>query len=198
MKTILKTLSLTSLLVSSLFSSELVSEIGLNLGKAYSPYTQTNANGSIILGDTPDERYTSYELYTVLNPLTDICKEKNMKPTLSYTYSHNSELRNKYLLAGINKYYKNSYVGVLVGYGQLTWKYNPINNSKENDYTATAPIAGLQTGYQHKLSEKLSLNLNLKALYHPYDTKLNPNNTATATIYHDYTTSASVGLGYRF
>lgn len=196
---LIKTLTLSTLLASSLLASDLtIDSIGLNIGVSHTPYDQTNNSGQIVLGNTPDQSFTFYELYTVLNPLTDMCKEKGMKPTLSYTYGSNNDLKHQYFLAGVNKYYHNSYAGLLIGYGELTWKYNPINSSINNDYTTTSPIIGIQTGYDYPITKNITLGINLKALYHNYDTKLNPFNTVTSQIEHDYTLGASVGIGYRF
>lgn len=200
MKQILKTLTLSSILASGLLASEdsLIYSLGLNMGVSHTPYTQSNSNGSITLGNTPDEKLNSYEIYTVLNPLTDLCKQKNMKPTISYTYSNNSDLKHQYILAGLNKYYHNSYAGIVLGYGELEYRYNPLNSSKTNDYTATSPIIGLQTGYDYLLTKNLTLGFNSKALYHDYEATLNPNNTATSLLEHDYTINASVGIEWRF
>ncbi|MDD2699567.1 MAG: hypothetical protein PHF17_12335, partial [Arcobacteraceae bacterium] len=83
-------------------------------------------------------------------------------------------------------------------YGELKWKYNPLNNSKSNDYTSTSLVGGIQAGIEYKLSNSLAFNLNTKALYHNYDAKLNPNNTATAVISHNTTTLIAVGMKYSF
>lgn len=197
---LVKTLALSTILAGYLLANEtLIHSIGVNLGVSATPYEQTNHNGSITLGSIPDETFTSYEVYTTFNPLSSLCKEMNMKPTVSYSYSVNSHLKHQYILAGFNKYYRNnSYAGILLGYGELKYKYNPLNNSKNNDYATTSAVIGIQTGYDYPLSSSLSLGVNLKALYHNYDAFLNPNNTATANLEHDYTLKVSVGIGWRF
>ncbi|MBD3841999.1 MAG: hypothetical protein IE909_08970 [Campylobacterales bacterium] len=53
------------------------------------------------------------------------------------------DLKHQYILAGLNKYYHNSYAGFLLGVGELKYRYNPLNNSKTNDYTTTSPMIGL-------------------------------------------------------
>lgn len=177
-----------------------VNEIGLNVGISHSSYTQTNRNGSIVLGNEPDKNFTSYELFTTLE---GVFSNEEIKPYISYTYADNSELKHQYILAGVNKYYMPSdslklYAGVLVGYGELSWKYNPLNNSKDNDHKATSAMVGVQAGVNYPLFSSLSLNLNLKALAHNYEAELNPNDTATAQIKHKYTTTAMVGIAYAF
>lgn len=193
----------STILAGSLFASDpLVDAIGINLGLSHISNNHENHNGSIILGNTPDQTLNTYELYTTLKPLSDICKKYKMKPYISYTYSNNTELKHQYLLVGINKYYNHNsyelYAGGLIGYGELKYRYNPLNNSKSNDYTASEPIIGLQTGLNYPINQNIDLVVNVKALYHNYDTYLNPNNTATANLEHKYTTSASVGIGWKF
>jgi hypothetical protein len=101
-------------------------------------------------------------------------------------------------LAGVNKYYNNIYAGVLGGYGILTYKYNPINNSKDNDTSTTSLTAGVQAGYNYSLNKKLSIGINGKVLFHNYTTDLTPNNTAKSELSHDYTTNIGIGLIYKY
>lgn len=198
MKYFTKSLIALSLASSSLLASDIsLDSIGINVAQSHSNFHQTNQNGTVTLGNEPDETFNSYEIYGILK------KELfNMKPTLSYTYSSNTDLKHQYLLVGLTKYYKltkaSLYAGLLGGYGELKWKYNPLNNSKSNDYTSTSLVGGIQAGIEYKLSNSLAFNLNTKALYHDYDAKLNPNNTTTTTISHNATTLVGVGLKYSF
>ena len=124
-----------------------------------------------------------------------------MKPYLSYTYSSNTDLKHQYILAGVNKYYKHNiiqyYVGVLGGYGQLKWKYDPLNSSAKRDYEATSFIVGLQGGLDYPINDKFSLGLNAKYLFTDYETNLKTTN-ASSSIEYNKTTSISVGLSYSF
>ena len=62
-----KILTITLLTSSVVFASSFsVDSIGLNVGKANTNYKQINHQGSIDLGNTPDERFDSYEIYTTL------------------------------------------------------------------------------------------------------------------------------------
>lgn len=198
MKYITKSLIALSLASSSILASDIsLDSIGINVGVAHSNFHQTNQHGTIILGNEPDETFNSYELYGTLKQ--DIL---NMKPTLSYTYSLNDDLKHQYLLVGLTKYYKltkaSLYAGLLGGYGEMKWRYNPLNNSKENDYTSSSLIGGIQAGIEYPITNSIALNLNTKALYHNYDAQLNPNNTATAELSHNTTTSFGMGLKYSF
>jgi hypothetical protein len=202
---LLKTLTLSTLLASSslLANDSVINSMGLNLGVVNSDSDQKNTNGAIIFGNEPDSSFNQLELYLTLNPLTETCKEYNMKPYISYTYSSNSDLKHQYLLLGVNKYYTPSnidlelYMGALLGYGQIDWKYDPLNNSFNKNVDANSFIGGIQLGVKYPLSEKLSLNLNGKYLFHSYETDLKTTN-ATAVIEHDRTSSFSLGLEYRF
>ena len=205
MKTIHK-LTLLALLTSSNLLANPIDSIGLNIGTAQSNYKQTNNQGSIILGNTPNESFTSYELYTTLKPLSDICKEKNMKPYIGYTYSDNSDLKNQYLLLGLNKYYQhtvsnkelNLYAGLVVGYGELNWKYDPINSAKDKTKNASSLIGGIQLGIDYPIANNISLGVNTKYLVHNYKTNLNPSDSVSSTIEHKDTLSLSLGLSYKF
>lgn len=194
-----KIITLT-LLASSLMWAAEISEIGVNIGMSHIPYTQTNSNGSITLGNEPEQNFTSYELFTTLK---GVFPQDDVKPYISYNYAENSELKHQYILVGLNKYFAPTeslslYAGMLAGFGELSWSYNPLNNSKENTYEATSVMVGVQAGVNYPLTSNILLNLNLKTLVHNYETNLDPNNTARAELKHNYTTTAMIGLAYKF
>ena len=178
--------------------------IGLNIGKAYSSSDKKDKAGSITLGNTPDESFNSFELYTTLDPITELCKKNDIKPYLSFTYSDNDELKHSYLLFGINKYYTpvNSkfklYAGALLGYGQMDWEYDPLNTSKVKNMDADSLIAGIQGGISYPLSSKISLSLNTKYLLHDYKTDLDPSTGVSSDIEHKGTALISLGVSYSF
>jgi len=199
----LKLLSLlaTSTLVASDIS---INSIGLNIGTSNSSYTQTNHSGSIILGNEPNKSFNTIEAYATLNPISNICKEYNMKPYISYTYSTNTDLKHRYLLTGVNKYYKlkdtkvKLNTGLAVGYGQINWKYDPLNNSKDTNVDANSFIAAIQLGLNYPLNKKFSIGLNSKYLIHNYETNLNPSVGVSSTIKHKNTISVMFGVEYGF
>jgi len=185
-----------SLTASSLVASSSVESIGFIVGKSATNATQKNNTGTITLGHEIDESFRSYEIYGTFG------KEIfGMKPYLSYTNASNDDLKHQYILAGLTKYYPykkvNFYAGVLGGYGQMKWEYNPISSS-DNKYDATAAIFGLQGGVEYSFSKNLAFNLNGKSLYHDYTTHLKPNNTASVDIEHKNTISFGMGLRYMF
>ena len=191
-----KILSLSLLTSSLLFSSSLES-IGLNIGSLNSDYKQINHTGSITLGNTPDEKLNALEIFTTYKN-----KIYGMKPYLSYTYSSNKELKHQFILAGLNKYYSHDkldlYAGVLAGYGELKYRYNPLNNSKDNNEDANSLIAGIQLGVTYPFNENISMGVNGKYLVHDYETKLAPSDAASSSLEHDKTTVLSIGINYSF
>ena len=89
MRKINKIVLISLLASSSILANEISLEtFGLNIGSSTMDYSQKNHQGSIVLGNEPDKTLTSYELFATLNPISDMCKEYNMKPYVSYTYSN--------------------------------------------------------------------------------------------------------------
>ena len=66
-----------SLLTSSILLANNIESLGLNLGKINSSYSKKDHSGSIILGNTPNESFDSFEIFTILNK-----KIYGMKPSL--------------------------------------------------------------------------------------------------------------------
>ena len=205
-KILKSTLALTLLATSSLLASNtIVDSLGLNLGKSNTNYDQKNTSGTISSNNNPDKTFNSIELYTTLKPILSICKEYNMKSYVSYTFNKNSELKHQYLLVGVNKYFTPTistafslYAGLLAGYGQIDWSYDPLKTSTRKNVDANSFIGGIQVGSIYSLRENLSLNLNAKYLFHNYETNLKTTTPSSATIEHDSTASVAIGLGYRF
>lgn len=203
MKSLNKIIAMSLLASSTLLANKIsIDTIGINLGKINSSYSKKDNSGSIALGNTPDESFSSIEVFTTLNPVSEICKKYNMKPYLSYTYSHNADLKHNYLLAGANKYYEHNkislYSGLLLGYGQMDWRYDPLNSSKSKNEDANSFIAGIQAGALYPVSNKLSLGLNGKYLIHDYETKLNPSSGISSKIEQKRTYGVSLSLAYKF
>lgn len=201
MKLINKFLILNTLFPVLVFAENIsIDSIGLNIGSSKMDYSQTNNSGAVVLGNEPNKVFNTYEIHTTLNNLLDI--DDDIKPYFSYTYSNNSELKHQYFLVGLNKSYKynifNLEGGVIAGYGELNWKYNPLNNTTDNDYNANSFIAGVQGSIKYPLDNKISLGLNAKYLLHSYDTQLKPNSATSATIHHDNTVVVSFGITYTF
>jgi len=197
----MKKILLTTLMGSTLLVAQDISidKLGVNLGLSNLDYTQKDHQGSIVLGNQPDTSFSSIEVYTTLN---GVFEKEDIKPYISYTYSSNSELQNQYLLVGLNKYYKQNkydlYAGILGGYGQLKWQYNPLNSTTDNKYDANSYLVGLQGGLEYPLNDTLAIGFNAKYLYNQYKTHLYPTSTTYSTIEHEPSITLSLGISYRF
>jgi hypothetical protein len=175
-----------------------IDRIGLSVGLSKLYDKKTN----IIFPYTePKERFDAYELFTTFN---GICDDENTKPYLSYTYTTNSDFKEQHLLVGINRYFQTPhdaelYAGVVVGYGELKWKYNPIG-SQDNDFTATSWMGGVQAGLEYAITDSFALHLNTKALMHNYEAILDPNtqDNSFGTLEHQYSVSGFVGVVVKF
>jgi len=191
----INTIVCSTLIASTFLFGNSIDGIGFHLGKGYSDWSQTDKTGSITLGELPSKNYDGGELYLDFKEI-----QKNIKPTLSYTYTQNSDLKHHYILGGVNKYIQEDkvklYGGVVFGYGQIDWESNPINNSKENDYKATSFIGGIQLGTLYPINEKLSFGINGKYLFHNYETNLKPTPSVHSVIEHDR--SGFIGFGFRY
>lgn len=203
----LKTILVSSVLASSttlLANDSLINSIGINLANSNTDYEQKNVNGSITLGTNPKKSFNSVEIFTTLNPISSFCKEYNIKPFASYTYSKNSTLKHQYFLIGLNKYFTiedykkvEFYTGLLGGYGQMNWRYDPLNNSNNKNEDANSFLGGIQAGVDYSISDAISLGFNTKYLIHEYETKLKTTN-AKATMEQDSTFAIGFSLQYSF
>lgn len=191
------------LILLSVFSSTLLADItidslGIGYSKAISDYKQENKVNSVDLGNKPDKNYDSFEIFSTYK---NVFENNTLKPYLSYSYSLNDEFKHQYLLFGVNKYYKQNsfdiYAGLLGGFGQLKWDYNPVG-ARNVDSKASSFILGLQAGVDFPLTNKWSLGVNTKYLIHDYETKIEPNNTSKALITHDDTITLGLNLSYKF
>lgn len=206
MKKVVKATALVTLIALNSLSAEglSMSNIGINLGKSYSNYKQEDKAGTVLLSNSPDKSFNVVELSTEMNGLFS---NDDIKPYISYTYSNNDDFKQQYLLIGINKYFEltselKPYIGVLGGYGELEWRYDPLNDAKDIEKDAYSFIGGFDLGTEYVITENIVFNLNAKLLFHGYKTDLVPSSlsssTANATIKHDMTSVLSAGLKYRF
>lgn len=130
---------------------------------------------------TPKTVGSSFELYSTLS---NVFANKNIKPTFSYIYNRNSDVKNHTALVGLNQYYQFNYFdvysGLLVGYGKL---------ELNNDYSLKSVVGAAQVGLEFPMSQHFSFNFNSKFFVHNYESNLNS---------APYMVSASVGLKYTF
>jgi len=173
--------------------------IGINLGYKYMPTSQDDKKGTITLANEPDESYLHGEAYIMLG---GVLADASLKPSINYMISNNSEFTENLLMVGVNKFYEykgyDLYAGLLLGVGQQEWTYNPINSTKDTDYTTTSIVGAVQGSIEYPLTKKLSLALNSKVYVHNYSTQLEPRATEEAEINHNVSMSVAVGLRYSF
>lgn len=180
-------------------STVLASEIGINLGKSHFDITQSNGD-NIILGDnTPKSNGTFSELY-MMNKC-QLINDNSIKNYASIAYNKSDRIKNYMVLAGLVKEYEaknyTPYAGVLVGYGQLKYEYNPLNSSTIDDRKASSFIAGFQGGAKYKIDKNLFFNLNAKYLLSDYTTNLESSGVI-GNIKHKALTTFSIGVAYKF
>ena len=188
------------LVVSSFMYADIgIDSVGLNVGCANIYTEQTNKLGSITLANQPDEQYLHGEIYALIGGVFD---DKSWKPSINYMLSDNDDFTNHMLMAGINKYFfqnnYNLYVGALVGTGMLNWKYDPLNDTKDNDTNVQSLVGAFQIGAEFPLTDSFSLGLNAKYYIHDYLTILEPTPSATSEISHNNSCSIAIGIRYSF
>lgn len=88
------------------------------------------------------------------------------------------------------------YLGLNLGYSQLSWDKNPIN-STSSDTESGSFLVGSTLGVLYKLTDNLDFDLNYKLDYMRHKTKIQ-NNSANSNLIHDYLQSVNLGFRYSF
>jgi hypothetical protein len=183
----MKKIVTTALLLAT--STMFATQIGFNIGSSNMDYETSN----VILGTTPDKNLRNYEIFGTLEGKLP----KALQTYLSYTQNRSGTIENQFVLVGANKEYGAGkgklYAGIIGGFGELKWKYNPINGTT-SDATANSLIAGVQAGGKYDLSDRLFVNINGKYLKHNYGADFN----GATKIEHKTTSSVALGVGYKF
>jgi len=175
-----------------------IDSIGLNLGVSNIANEKKDTTGSITLTKTPQESYTHSELYMLVDGFIE---DKTIKASLNYINNTNSDFKNNILMLGINKYYQldsyNIYTGILVGIGHQEWKYNPLANTTNTNYTTSSGVGAIQIGAEYNLQNNIALGLNTKYYLSNYTTNLDIGENSSE-ITHKSSYSLSFGLRYSF
>ena len=103
MKLLIKIVILMTFVSSLSFANDYIDTFGLDIGVSNTPYNQIDRSGSTTLVNTPDKTFVSFEFFVMPK---GIVKRDDIKPYISCTYSYNADLEHKYLLIGINTYFK--------------------------------------------------------------------------------------------
>jgi hypothetical protein len=199
MKMINKLALLSLVACSSLLAEVSIEKIGTHIGYGTISYDKSDKQGVIVM-DKPKTNFSPViEIFGVFD---GIMENETLKPFISYTYQSNDDFKQQYLLVGINKYYPDNsityYGGVYTGISSLKWKYDPLNSSNDKKPTSNALVVGLQGGLEYPINERLSLDINLKGMYHNHQTELEPSDGVKSEINFDYSTFVGIGLVYVF
>lgn len=90
----------------------------------------------------------------------------------------------------------NPYLGLNLGYSQLSWDKAPINTPK-NDTQSGSFLIGTTLGVLYKVTNNVSLDVNYQLDYMRHKTKIE-NYPETSTLIHDYLQSVNLGIRYSF
>jgi len=198
-KKIIPSLTTALVLATSVNAGVGVDSVGVNVGCMNITSEQSDKKGTITDVNMPEEQMLQAELYMLIGGVFD---DKSWKPTVNYMYAQNSDLTNHMLMIGLNKYFYfdnfNLYGGVLAGTGQVEWKYNPINSTKDNDYKVASWVGAVQAGVEYPITKSLALGLNAKYYLHDYDTALIPSAGAESEITQSNACSLAIGLRFSF
>ena len=88
------------------------------------------------------------------------------------------------------------YLGLNLGYSQLSWDKNPINSTR-SDTESGSFLIGSTVGVLYKLTDNLDFDLNYQLDYMRHKTKIQ-NNSANSNLIHDYLQSVNLGFRYSF
>ena len=106
----------------------------------------------------------------------------NLYASLKYKFIENKDL--------------NPYLGLNLGYSQLSWDKSPIN-TQNNDVESGSFLIGTTIGALYKLTNNLSLDLNYQIDYMRHKTIVEKYPKSSELI-HDYLQSVNLGLRYSF
>lgn len=88
------------------------------------------------------------------------------------------------------------YLGLNLGYSQLSWDKNPIN-TPTNDVESGSLLIGAMIGTLYKVTNNLSLDANYQLDYMRHKTKIE-NYPQSSELIHDYLQSVNLGIRYSF
>lgn len=199
MKNIIKLTLMSLLTCSTLYSQITIEKLGVHIGHGTISYDKKDIDGIITMNKPDTSYFPALEIFGVINGGFD---DATLKPFASYTYLGNDDFKQQYILAGLNKYYFYNnctyYTGVYGGISSLKWKYDPLNSSKDTKPTSTAIAFGVQGGLEYPMADRLSFDLNIKAMWHGHHTDLEPSDGVKGEIDYLYSTFLGAGIVYSF
>lgn len=96
------------------------------------------------------------------------------------------------------------YIGALIGYSQLIWNMNPLDNTKNDSSNSSESLfVGTQIGAKYKVYEKTSIYINYQCLYMDQTTKLTITTVGTteeetSLLKHNSLHNLQLGVQYSF
>ncbi|NOQ32233.1 MAG: hypothetical protein GQ570_14045 [Helicobacteraceae bacterium] len=170
-------------------------DVGLNISKG--GYSTSSAYPSSII--KPDTDVTGYELFYSNDCL--LVDRKSVKNYASLTINKTENTSETAFLAGLVEEYKVSsatlYAGALVGYGQLSYDYNPLTTSLTDYRTTSSLLYGVTAGLKYPIAKSFFLNVNAKYIWSNYNVDLR-DGTSNGQIKHNNLYSLGLGVGYSF
>lgn len=166
MKKLIKIQILIFLLVSSSFAKNKFLELSTGLG--YTPYSKKDLVGSI---ETKSLDKSTYLYHIAMG--TKI--KENIFSSINYQRSNLTGIYIDDFYVSLD--YKldnkvNPYLGLILGKSYLNWKIDPINDSKNKDYTSQSFLYGIQTGFDYPVSKSISFSPKITYLITKHKTNL--------------------------
>jgi len=185
--------TVSSLLLAS--TALLAADVGINASKG--AYTITESYPTAIV--KPNTDVSGAELFLTNDAL--FIERESLKNYSSFTFNKTANTSELSLLVGLVEEYKVSsatlYAGALVGYGQLSYDFNPLGTSLVQNKTTTSALYGVTAGAKYSITENFFVNVNLKYMRNNYEVALQEG-TTTGNIKHESLYSAGLGFGYSF
>jgi len=171
--------------------------VGLGVGYASAPSTHTLISGSVDVNE-PNSSGVNYVIYGGYD------FENGLSLLLNYMYLDSSDLEFTNIYSSLNYRFEpvgllNPYVGVSLGYSSLRWNTSPIalaSTTSNND--SDDILYGTQLGFNHYLSQSISLKVDYSCLFLKHTTNITQNVTNVSKIQHNTLHSLLVSLQYSF
>ena len=122
---------------------------------------------------------------------------QNIFATLSYQRAMFDEVHIDNIYTSLNyqlqEVFLQPYIGVMLGYSQLTWDKDPITGTSDNDYTSTTPFVGLQVGLGYSFENDWSIFTQYQILKNQHNTDVSGDNLSI-----DLQNNLQLGVRYDF
>ncbi|NOQ32236.1 MAG: hypothetical protein GQ570_14060 [Helicobacteraceae bacterium] len=173
----------------------LAADVGLNISKG--GYSTSSAYPTAIV--KPDTDVTGYELFYSNDCI--LIDRPSVKNYASITLNKTENTSEIAVVIGLVEEYKVSKAtlaaGALVGYGQLSYDYNPLTTSLTDSRTTSSALYGFTATAKYPIVNNFFLNVNAKYLWSNYEVDLK-DGANTGQIKHNNLYTLGLGVGYSF